>query len=133
MSKHTVAYYALAAIGIAAGYYLLKAMTSGQDAPATARGVTASAKSGSLVTTPVELSKVAAVAIENPLDWIGSVGNRAADVITANLSNGSAAVDWRVPFGNPESRDAASSSTKATNVSNYRPAVWAGINFRSGV
>lgn len=126
-------FIALTAIGGAAALWLYNTLTSGTDSPATARAVTDSAKDGGLKTTPIQLSKVAAVAIGDPLQWIGSVTNRAAQLINSNLSNGSAATDWRIPYGNPESANAASTATKATNVSNYRPSAWASVQFRSGV
>jgi hypothetical protein len=123
---------ALTAVGLAALYWLVKSLQEGTS-PATAQGVTGTAKSGSLITTPVLLSKVAAVAIKNPLDWVGHVTNRAAQLIPANLSNGSYPGNWRVPFGNPESEAAAGAADKYTNISNYRPSSWASIQFRSGV
>jgi hypothetical protein len=120
------------AVGAAAAYWLYTNLQQG-NSPATARAVTDTAKSGSLVTTPVLLSKVAAVAIKNPLDWVGSVTNRAAQLIPGGLSNGGVAQDWRIPFGNPESQAAAGAAPKATNVSNYRPSGWASVQFRTGV
>jgi hypothetical protein len=122
---------ALLLIGGAAFYYLYRSLQSG-NSPATARGVTDSTK-GSITSTPISLSRVAAVAIGDPLKWVGSVTNRAAQLIPSNLSNGSYAGNWRLPFGNPESAAAASQAVKQTNVSNYRPSTWAGVNFRSGV
>lgn len=122
---------ALLAVGVAASYWLYRNLQSGTS-PATARNVTNSTK-GSLTTTSISLSRVAAVAIGDPLKWIGSVTNRAASLIPSNLSNGSAATNWRIPFGNPESQAAAANAPKATNVSNYRPSSWASVNFRSGV
>jgi hypothetical protein len=120
------------AVGGAAALWLYNKLSSGDNSPATARAVTDSTKGG-FTTTPIQLSKVAAVAIGDPLQWIGSVTNRAAQIIPSNLSNGSAATDWRLPFGNPESAKAASTAPKATNVSNYRPSSWASVQFRSGV
>jgi hypothetical protein len=122
----------ITAVGGAAALWLYNTLSSGDNSPATSRAVTDSTK-GSLTTTPIQLSKVAAVAIGDPLQWIGSVTNRAAQVIQGNLSNGSAPVNWRIPFGNPESQAAASNSPKSTNVSNYRPSSWASVQFRSGV
>jgi hypothetical protein len=121
----------LVLVGGAAAYWLYRSLQTG-NSPATARGVTDTTK-GSIVSTPVSLGRVAAVAIGDPLKWIGSVTNRAAQLIPSNLSNGSAATNWRIPFGNPESQAAASSAVKATNVSNYRPTSWAPMNFRRGV
>lgn len=129
----TIALIAVTAVGGAAAIWLYNTMMAGGNAPATARGVTDSAKSGSLRTTSIQLSKVAAVAISDPLKWIGSVADRAAQLIPSNLSNGSVAQDWRIPFGNPESRDAALNSPDQTNISNYRPSSWAPVQFRSGV
>lgn len=132
MSK-TIATVALAAVGIGAVYYMYKQMQVG-TAPATARGVTASTK-GNLTTSVVQSGRVAAVGIPDPLAWISSAVNRAATLIPGNLSNGSAATNYRIPFGNPESAAAASNATKFTNVSNYRPSSWAGVSImgRSGV
>lgn len=131
-TKQTIGLILITAVGGAAALWLYNTLASGDNSPATARAVTDSTKGG-LTTTPVQLSKVAAVAIGDPLQWIGSVTNRAAQAIPSNLSNGSAATDWRLPFGNPESQAAASNAPKATNVSNYRPSSWSSINFRSGV
>lgn len=121
----------LAVVGGLAAVYLYKKLQSGTS-PATARNITDSTK-GSVTTSPINLARVAAVGISDPLKWIRSGANRAASLIPSNLSNGSAATNWRIPFGNPESANAASSAPKATNISNYRPSSWASVNFRSGV
>ena len=127
----TLPLVALAIIGVGAAYYLRKQLQVGTS-PGTARGVTDSTKGG-LTTTTIQTGRVAAVGIGDPLKWIGSVTNRAAQLIPNNLSNGSYAGNWRIPFGNAESPAAASGSVKATNVSNYRPSAWAPISFRQGV
>lgn len=124
---------ALIAVGGVAAYWLYQSQKYGHS-PATAKQVTNTGK-GSLTSTPIQTGRVAAIGVADPLAWIGSITNRAASLIPSNLSNGSAAINWRIPFGNAESQAAASSAPKATNVSNYRPSAWAPIaqKFRSGV
>lgn len=129
----TISTLALLGIGGFAAYYLWQAQKYGHS-PATAKQVTNTGK-GSINSSPIQTGRVAAIGVADPLAWIGSITNRAASLIPSNLANGSAAIDWRIPFGNAESAAAASQSTKATNVSNYRPSAWAPIarKFRSGV
>lgn len=125
--------FGLIAIGGVAAYYLFQAQKYGHS-PATAKQVTDTGK-GSIKSSPIQSGRVAAVGVSDPLKWIGSITNRAATLIPSNLANGSAPVNWRMPFGNPESQAAASNAPKATNVSNYRPSAWAPVSrkFRSGV
>lgn len=132
MNRKSVSSALLVAVGIGAAYWMYKSLQQGNE-PATARGVSGFAKAGSLITTPIQLSKVAVVGLSTPLDWIGKIVRGAADAIPANLSNGSVAQDWRLPFGNLESANAAATADKETNVSNYRPSSWAPITFRTGV
>lgn len=121
----------LTAVGVGAGLWLYKSLQVG-TAPATAKGVTDSVK-GNVKTTPLQVSKVAVAGVNNALDWIGSVTDRAAALIPSNLSNGSYAGNWRIPFGNPESQAAAENSPKQTNISNYAPSAWSSFKFRTGV
>jgi hypothetical protein len=127
MSKAIYGIAALTAIGAAAAYVLYQQHVN-QSSPATANSVTSSAKSGSLITQPW-FAKVAVAAIKDPLSWAPKASTRAAAKIPSGLSNGSAATNWRIPFGNPQSQQAASQAVKATNVSNYRPSSWASPAF----
>lgn len=129
-NKH-VGVIVLTVVGAGAAYWLYKTMQA-NTAPATAAGVTNTAKTGGIVTTPF-FRQIAAVLIRDPLSWAGNAAARAASLIPGGLSNGSAPVDWRIPFGNRESQAAAGAAPKATNISNYRPTSWASIPFRSGV
>lgn len=132
MSK-AISSIALLGIGAFAAYYLYTSQKYGHS-PSTAKGVTNSTKGG-VNSSPVQGRRVAAVGLADPRSWLGTVTNRAASLIPSNLSNGSVAQDWRIPFGNPESAVAASNAVKATNVSNYRPSSWSAVaqKFRSGV
>jgi hypothetical protein len=121
----------LTAVGVGAGLWLYKSLGTG-TAPATAKGVTDSTKGG-VTSTPIQTSKVAVAGLNNALDWIGTVTDRAAALIPGNLSNGSYAGNWRIPFGNTESANAAANAPKQTNVSNYAPSAWSSIKFRTGV
>jgi hypothetical protein len=129
----TLSTIALLGIGGFAAYYLWQNQKYGHS-PATAKQVTNTGK-GSINSSPIQTGRVAAIGVADPLKWIGSITNRAANLIPSNLANGSAPTNWRIPFGNPESQAAASNAPKATNVSNYRPSAWAPVarKFRSGV
>jgi hypothetical protein len=132
MSRKFYGAAALAVIGIGAAIWLQKSLAA-KHAAVNARAVTDSAKSGSLSSSPIQPSKVAFAGLSDPLGAITRATNRAVDVIKTSLGNNSAAVDYRIRQGNPASAAAAFQSPTQTNMSNYRPSAWAGIQFRSGV
>ena len=131
MSRKFYGTAALAVIGIGAVIWLQKSLAE-KHAAVDARAVTDTSKSG-VSSSPIQPSKVAFAGLADPLGAISRAGNRAVQTITSSLGINSAATDWRQRQGNPASAAAAFTSPTQTNISNYRPSAWAGIQFRSGV
>lgn len=131
MSRKAISGVVLIGIGAVAAYWWYSTVKQ-QQAAASARAVTDSIK-GNVATSPVQPSKVAFAGLSDPLGAITAPIDRLTNRITSSLGINSAATDYRVRQGNPASAEAAFESPTNTNVSNYRPSLWAPVVFRAGV
>ena len=131
MSRKAISGVMLLGIGAVAAYWWYSTVKQ-QQASASAKSVTDSVK-GDVSTSPIQPSKVAFAGLADPLGAITAPVNKLTDVITSSLGINSAATDYRIRQGNPASAEAAFESPTNTNVSNYRPSLWAPVVFRAGV
>lgn len=131
MSHKAVSFVLLGGAAVI-GFLWLRRSLEEASATATAQGVTSSVKGDGAPVTPIQPVAANTAAPADPLAWLSAVTNRAALVVKQSLQ-GNSLTDWRVPFGNAESADAALNSPSQTNASNYRTNPWSSVQFRSGV
>jgi methyl-accepting chemotaxis protein len=130
MSRKAIGGVTLLVIGAAAAYWWYSRVKQDQSS-VTAKSVTDTTK-GDLSSTPLQTSKIAFAGLADPLNAIVQPVDRVINRIQSSLGINSAATDYRVRQGNPASAEAAFESPTNTNVSNYRPSLWAPITFNGG-